>query len=158
MTPDQIRRLLEPVGEQTAAEVKEYARPVMKRLREEMRYGEVEKLSSFSLETASEFGVPSSPPERKRRPCHASITLVILACMKTAVSIPDAVFSQAEKAARRLKMSRSKLYATALAAFLEEQQAEDLTARLDAVYTLAESNLDPEWLRAQADALDREEW
>jgi len=78
--------------------------------------------------------------------------------MKTAVSIPDAVFSQAEKAARRLKMSRSKLYATALAAFLEEQQAEDLTARLDAVYTLAESNLDPEWLRAQADALDREEW
>ena len=78
--------------------------------------------------------------------------------MKTAVSIPDAVFSQAEKAARRLKMSRSKLYATALAAFLEEQQAEDLTARLDAVYTLAASNLDPEWLRAQADALDREEW
>jgi integrase len=44
VTPDQLRRLLEPVGDQTAAEVKEYARSVMKGLRQAMRYDEIEKL------------------------------------------------------------------------------------------------------------------
>jgi len=44
VTPDQLRRLLEPVGEQTASEVKEYARSVMKGIREAMRYDEIEKL------------------------------------------------------------------------------------------------------------------
>jgi len=44
VTPDQLRRLLEPVGEQTAAEVTEYARSVMKGLGEAMRYDEIEKL------------------------------------------------------------------------------------------------------------------
>jgi integrase len=44
VTPDQLHRLLEPIGDQTAAEVKEYARSVMKGLREAMRYDEVEKL------------------------------------------------------------------------------------------------------------------
>ena len=44
VTPDQLRRLLEPIGEQTASEVKEYARSVMKGIREAMRYDEIEKL------------------------------------------------------------------------------------------------------------------
>jgi integrase len=44
VTPDQLRRLLEPIGEQTVPEVKEYARSVMKGLREAMRYDEIEKL------------------------------------------------------------------------------------------------------------------
>ena len=44
VTPDQLRRLLEPVREQTAAEVTEYARSVMKGLGEAMRYDEIEKL------------------------------------------------------------------------------------------------------------------
>jgi hypothetical protein len=30
VTPDRLRRLLEPIGEQTVSEVKEYARSVMK--------------------------------------------------------------------------------------------------------------------------------
>lgn len=44
VTPDQLRRLLDPIGEQTANEVKEYARNVMKGLREAMRYDEIERL------------------------------------------------------------------------------------------------------------------
>lgn len=47
VTPDQLRRLLEPIGEQTKNEVKEYARSVMKGLREAMRYDEIEKLFAF---------------------------------------------------------------------------------------------------------------
>jgi integrase len=44
VTPDQLRRLLDPVGEQTAEVVKEFARSVMKGLREAMQYDEIEKL------------------------------------------------------------------------------------------------------------------
>jgi hypothetical protein len=44
VTPDQLRRLLEPIGEQTPSEVKEYARSVMKGIHEAMRYDEIEKL------------------------------------------------------------------------------------------------------------------
>ncbi len=44
VTPDQLRRLLEPIGEQTSESVKEYAKTVMKGLREAMRYDEIEKL------------------------------------------------------------------------------------------------------------------
>jgi integrase len=44
VTPDQLRRLLDPVGKQTAEEVKEFAQSVMKGLREAMQYDEIEKL------------------------------------------------------------------------------------------------------------------
>jgi len=44
VTPDQLRRLLDPAGKQTAEEVKEFARSVMKGLREAMQYEEIEKL------------------------------------------------------------------------------------------------------------------
>jgi hypothetical protein len=44
VTPDQLRRLLEPIKEQTSAEVMEYARSVMKGLREAMQYDQIEKL------------------------------------------------------------------------------------------------------------------
>jgi metal-responsive CopG/Arc/MetJ family transcriptional regulator len=39
--------------------------------------------------------------------------------MKTAISIPDLLFDEAEKLAQRLGMSRSELYAKALAAYIE---------------------------------------
>jgi len=44
VTPDQLRRLLDPLGKQTAEEVKECARSVMKGLREAMQYDEIGKL------------------------------------------------------------------------------------------------------------------
>lgn len=47
VTPDQLRRLLDPVGKQTVEEVKEFARSVMKGLREAMQYDEIEKLFEF---------------------------------------------------------------------------------------------------------------
>lgn len=52
--------------------------------------------------------------------------------MKTAVSIPDEVFEQAELLARRRNVSRSELYATALKVLLAEDEA--VTAQLDEIY------------------------
>jgi predicted transcriptional regulator len=78
--------------------------------------------------------------------------------MKTAISIPDPVFEAAEKLARQLKISRSELYATALATYLEREQADDVTRRLNEVYAKAESSIEPEWLQAQAQVIVKEEW
>lgn len=47
VTPEHFRRLLEPIGKQTASEVKQYAQTVMKGLREAMQYDEIEKLFKF---------------------------------------------------------------------------------------------------------------
>jgi predicted transcriptional regulator len=54
--------------------------------------------------------------------------------MKTAVSIPDELFEQADRFAERTGRSRSQLYAEALAAFLSESLGSSVTAALDDVY------------------------
>ena len=54
--------------------------------------------------------------------------------MKTAISIPDPIFKSAEALARRLKLSRSQLYATALAEFLAKNKRQRITERINAVY------------------------
>ncbi len=54
--------------------------------------------------------------------------------VKTAISIPDALFKAAEGLARRLGITRSKLYQEAVAAFIEEHQAQAVTDALDELY------------------------
>jgi len=78
--------------------------------------------------------------------------------MKTAISIPDPVFEQAEEAAKELKMSRSELYTTALREFLSEKQSAHITERLNQVYEAELSTLDPILVRLQASSLSDEEW
>lgn len=70
--------------------------------------------------------------------------------MKTAVSIPDDVFQLAERKAHQLKVSRSQLYATALAEYLRRELDEELTARVDA--TAAQDQLDEGLVAAQVRA------
>ena len=53
--------------------------------------------------------------------------------MKTAVSIPDEVFKQAERVAKRLKKSRSEFYADALAEYLSRREPSEVTSAIDAV-------------------------
>ena len=55
-------------------------------------------------------------------------------CMKTAVSIPDRVFDAAEKLAARLGVSRSQLYANALASLVEMHREDLITSRLNEIY------------------------
>ena len=63
--------------------------------------------------------------------------------MKTAISIPDHVFCEAEKLAQRLEMSRSELYATAVSEYLREHRCEEVTVKLNEVYQKESSTLDP---------------
>ena len=78
--------------------------------------------------------------------------------MKTAISIPDKVFRSADALAKRLGMSRSELYATAVTDFLSRQQSRQVTARLDAVYGEEDSSLSPSLVQLQAKSLFHEEW
>ena len=78
--------------------------------------------------------------------------------MKTAVSVPDELFRQAESAARRLRVSRSQLYATAISEFLDRQQTNAVTERLNEVYSRRPAKLDPALHRAQLRSLDKGSW
>jgi hypothetical protein len=63
--------------------------------------------------------------------------------VKTAISIPDPLFHAAERAAKGQKVSRSRFYAKAVAAYLKSQREEGIKEALDAVYASEPSELDP---------------
>ncbi|HEY8054853.1 MAG TPA: ribbon-helix-helix domain-containing protein [Terriglobales bacterium] len=78
--------------------------------------------------------------------------------MKTAVSLPDELFQQADRMARKLGVPRSRLFATALEEYLARHRDRHITARLDRVYEHESSALPPPLRRAQARTLRRESW
>ncbi len=78
--------------------------------------------------------------------------------MKTAISLPDELFAQAEAEARRMKVSRSELYSKALAEFLQRNEDADITRRLNEVYDQVDSSLDPELYEAQLRIFTKESW
>jgi antitoxin MazE6 len=79
--------------------------------------------------------------------------------MRTTVSIPDALFAEAERLAAQRGMSRSELYAQALAQLIGSATALGVRERLDSVYeadpraseldagvaTLQEQSLERKW-------------
>ena len=78
--------------------------------------------------------------------------------MKTAISLPDHLFASADALAERLGVSRSNLFATALAEFLAKHQSRRVTERLDAVYATEPSALDPVVRKAQRKTILRDKW
>ena len=78
--------------------------------------------------------------------------------MKTAISIPDHVFDEAEKLAQRLGMSRSELYANAVSEYLREHRGEEVTKKLNEVYQKESSQIDPVSRALQFASLQKDEW
>jgi predicted transcriptional regulator len=78
--------------------------------------------------------------------------------MKTAISLPDEVFRQAERLAQRLKKSRSELYREALAEYVARHDPDAITVALDEVAERVETRPDPFALAAARRALERTEW
>ena len=54
--------------------------------------------------------------------------------MKTAISLPDSLFRQADAMASELAIPRSRLVALALEEFIRRHRQQEVTERLDAVY------------------------
>jgi len=78
--------------------------------------------------------------------------------VKTAISIPDDVFKRAEELAERLEVSRSQLYAQAIAEYTERHSAQRVREKLDEVYRDNKSDLDPVLAIMQSISLPPEEW
>ena len=78
--------------------------------------------------------------------------------MKTAISVPDPIFDAAENLARRLGMSRSQLYTTAVKLYIDASDDEAVTQALNQVYPDAAGSMDPVLLHMQLQSLPAEEW
>ena len=78
--------------------------------------------------------------------------------MKTAVSIRDKVFQEAEKYAKKAKISRSQLYSDAVEEYLKKHNEDDLIARINAVCEEVDTSLDPHWKKLQSRVLPKDKW
>ena len=81
--------------------------------------------------------------------------------MKTAISVPDAIFEEAERMAKRRGMSRSELYSKAVADYVNSERFFGVRERLDSLYggsDSQDSRLDPALAQLQAASLAKEDW
>ena len=78
--------------------------------------------------------------------------------MKTAVSIPDKIFRAADRLAKRKGLSRSELYARAVAALVRQEDESEVTAQLNRVYEASDSRLDPTLAAIPGKLLEKEDW
>lgn len=78
--------------------------------------------------------------------------------MKTAISVPDAVYAEAERLARRLGKSRSHLYTEALVSFLRRHDGDSVTQAYDRICASVDTAPDPALNAASRRVLERSEW
>jgi metal-responsive CopG/Arc/MetJ family transcriptional regulator len=79
--------------------------------------------------------------------------------MKTAISIPDDLFRDADRLAAELQQSRSQLYSRAVREYVVRHSEDSVTAALDAVYAVPEDESELEFLRIAArETLGQTEW
>ncbi len=79
--------------------------------------------------------------------------------MKTAISLPDELFRAAERHAKRLRKSRSQLYAEALAEYLARHAPDEVTEAMNRVVErLGEPGPEGFVAAAAQRVLERTEW
>jgi metal-responsive CopG/Arc/MetJ family transcriptional regulator len=78
--------------------------------------------------------------------------------MKTAISVPDDVFELSERLAKKLKVSRSQIFAMGVKKMGEEYDEEEIIARINAVCKEVDTSLDPAVRNYQSKIVQREEW
>ena len=78
--------------------------------------------------------------------------------MKTAVSIPDDLFEDAERLAKRTKKSRSRLFSDALREYLTRHAPEEVTQAMNDVVAAVDEVKDPFVSSAARRILERNEW
>jgi metal-responsive CopG/Arc/MetJ family transcriptional regulator len=78
--------------------------------------------------------------------------------MKTAISLPDSIFEEAESLAKQLGVSRSELYTNALKAYLKTYNRDLILSKLNQIYSEESSKVDPVLERIQFMSLLSEDW
>jgi metal-responsive CopG/Arc/MetJ family transcriptional regulator len=78
--------------------------------------------------------------------------------MKTAISIPDRIFQDAERLAERLKKSRSQMYSEAIAEYVIHHEPDSITEQINNVCAEVDTRPDPFVAAAARRVLERTEW
>jgi metal-responsive CopG/Arc/MetJ family transcriptional regulator len=78
--------------------------------------------------------------------------------MKTAISIPDEIFEDAERLAKRLKRSRSEVYSRALAEYVARHAPDKVTEDMDRALEEVSEAADDFVPTAARRALRRTDW
>jgi len=78
--------------------------------------------------------------------------------MKTAVSIPNELFDQAERLARRTRKSRSRLFSDALREYVTRRSPDKVTEAMDQALAEIGGSTDPFVAAASRRRLEQSEW
>lgn len=72
--------------------------------------------------------------------------------MKTAISLPDQLYKEAEKTAKSMGIPRSQLYAKALEAFLDHHTQKNVTEKLNEIY--GNTGIESDFVSTEATGLE----
>ncbi len=78
--------------------------------------------------------------------------------MKTAISVPQDIFELSEKLAKKLKISRSAVYALGIEQLNKELERDAITKRINEVCEKVDTSLDPAVRAYTARRLGKGEW
>jgi predicted transcriptional regulator len=78
--------------------------------------------------------------------------------MKTAVSIPDAIFEKVERLARGARRSRSEVFSKALEEYVARHAPDEVTEAMDRVCAAVEATPEDFVAKAGRRVLERSEW
>jgi metal-responsive CopG/Arc/MetJ family transcriptional regulator len=78
--------------------------------------------------------------------------------MKTAISLPDEIFAQTERLARRLKKSRSEVYREAVVEYVARHDPDAITDAMNRVVDRIGGKVDRFSTMAGRRVLERSEW
>ena len=78
--------------------------------------------------------------------------------MKTAISIPDKIYRDAERLSRRLKKSRSQVYTDAVTEYIARHDPDAVTDAMNRVCDTMDARPDPAIAAAARRTLEGVEW
>ena len=78
--------------------------------------------------------------------------------MKTAISVSDEIFELSERLAKRLKVSRSKIFAMGVEKLCEEFEKDEIIEKLNKFYSENPAEVDPLIRRMATRSILKEEW
>ena len=78
--------------------------------------------------------------------------------MKTAISIEDDVFLEAETTAKEMGLSRSKFYSKAVLEFIQNHKPDAITSKYNIIYSENKNQIEKDLAQANFNLFNKEEW
>lgn len=78
--------------------------------------------------------------------------------MKTAISVPNDVFQLSEKLAKKLKVSRSAIFAMGVKKLAEEHDEDEIIRQINRVCEKVDTSVDPVLFQMAMLSLPKDEW